>query len=301
MRLFSKVPLSLLQGIATGCAQLTSFVGQVKTLNAIQLNIEIAFPHLPPQQRKAIAKQAMINEVKSYFEFIHIWGSCNQQNIKRIHHVYGEHYLQQALQQGQGAVLIVPHFGTWEIMNAWLSQYMTLTIMYKPIKNPHVDEFVRQARSREHAHLVPTNETGVKQIFKALRQGGMTAILPDHSPNIDGGDLVNWFGVPLYSSHLSAKMIQKTRSAALLLYAIRNDNAGFDLYIEPVSDEIYHAQQQGTLMIHQILQQLIQRYPQHYHWSYKRFNASPDTGKLYTMPHEQALQLIREIQTKQYY
>lgn len=83
-----------------------------------------------------------------------------------------------------------------------------MTILYKPVKDPYADQFVREARSREQANLVPTDETGVRQIFKALKQGGTTVILPDHTPNV-GGDLVEYFGVPLASSSLSAKLIQK--------------------------------------------------------------------------------------------
>ena len=33
------------------------------------------------------------------------------------------------------------------------------------------------ARSREQANLVPTDESGVRQIFKALKQGETTVIL----------------------------------------------------------------------------------------------------------------------------
>ncbi len=106
--------------------------------------------------------------------------------------------------------MIVPHFGTWEVMNAWLSQYTEMTILYKPVKNPDADRFVREARSREQAHLVPTDESGVRQIFKALKQGGTTAILPDHTPD-HGGEMINYFGIPLASSSLSAKLIQKLR------------------------------------------------------------------------------------------
>ena len=40
---------------------------------------------------------------------------------------------------------------------------------------------MREARSREQANLVPTDESGVRQIFKALKQGETTVILPDHT------------------------------------------------------------------------------------------------------------------------
>ena len=128
--------------------------------------------------------------------------------------------LHQALAAQKGLVLIVPHFGTWEIMNSYVAQFTEMTIMYKPVKDPGADLFVREARSREGAQLVPTDESGVRQIFKALKQGGTTVILPDHTPK-QGGEMIPYFGFPLASSNLSAKLIQKTKAKALLLYAIR--------------------------------------------------------------------------------
>lgn len=85
---------------------------------------------------------------------------------------------------------------------------------------------------------MPTDESGVRQIFKALKQGGTTVILPDHTPNV-GGEYIPYFGVPLATSNLSAKLIQKTKARALFLYALRNENAGFDIHIEAIDEEIY--------------------------------------------------------------
>ncbi len=242
-----------------------------RTSKSIELNLQIALPHLTPQQRIDITQQAIRNELTSYFEFLSIWGSSNSKNISRIHHIEGEHYFHEALAAKKGVVLIVPHFGTWEIMNAWCAQFTSMTILYKPVKNEDADRFVREARSREQANLVPTDETGVRQIFKALKQGETTVILPDHTPNV-GGDMINYFGVPLASSNLSAKLIQKTKAKALFLYAIRNEHDGFTMHIEPMDEKIYEGSaDDGTFVIHQAIEQLIQHYPEHYHWSYKTF------------------------------
>ena len=35
----------------------------------------------------------------------------------------------------------------WEVMNSWLSKYTQMTILYKPVKNPDADQFVRDAQS----------------------------------------------------------------------------------------------------------------------------------------------------------
>jgi KDO2-lipid IV(A) lauroyltransferase len=266
-----------------------------KLSKIISLNIQIAFPDMDQQQRQQLTKQAIRNELTSYFEFLSIWGASNQKNIQRIQKVHGEHYLHEALAEKKGVVLVVPHFGTWEVMNSWLSQYTQMTILYKPVKNPDADQFVRDARSREQAHLVPTDESGVRQIFKALKQGGTTAILPDHTPD-HGGDMVDYFGIPLASSSLSAKLIQKTKAKVLLIYTMRNAQDGFDMYIEPINPQIYEGTaENGTLILHQTLEQLIQRYPEHYHWSYKRFRANPALKKIYDIDETEALAQVAKV------
>lgn len=280
-------------------AGLINIVHSTKTSKTIRLNIEICLPQYDAQQRERITRIAIKNELQSYMEFFSIWGSQTSKNIDRIHHISGESHFHDALAQGKGLVLIVPHFGTWEIMNSWFAQYTEMTIMYKPIKNDDADAFVRDARSRDQAHLVPTDESGVRQIFKALKQGGTTVILPDHTPHV-GGDMVDYFGIPLASSSLSAKLIQKTKARALLLYAIRcEDSDQFDMFIEPVSEDIYQGNaEQGTLVIHQTIENLITRYPEHYHWSYKRFKAHPELRRLYNLPHSEAMQVITQIRAE---
>lgn len=295
IKFLSRQPIQLGRFFARMLAGFLTSFQLSKISKIIGLNIQIAFPNMDQQQRQQLTKKAIQNELTSYFEFLSIWGSSNQKNIQRIQNVSGEQYLHEALAEKKGIVLIVPHFGTWEVMNAWLSQYTEMTILYKPVKNPDADRFVREARSREQAHLVPTDESGVRQIFKALKQGGTTAILPDHTPD-HGGEMINYFDIPLASSSLSAKLIQKTKAKALLIYTMRNDQDGFDMYIEPIDPQIYQGSaEDGTLIIHQTLEQLIKRYPDHYHWSYKRFSANKELKRIYDIDENQALAKVAEV------
>ncbi|MDQ9821188.1 lysophospholipid acyltransferase family protein [Acinetobacter bereziniae] len=295
LNFFSQLPIPVARFIARILAGLVNLLRITKTSETIRLNVEICFPELDKSQRERITEHAIRNELQSYMEFFTVWGGSNQKNIDRIHHIQGEHYFHDAIAAGKGLVLIVPHFGTWEVMNAWFAQYTQMTIMYEPIKDVSADDFVRAARSRENATLVPTDESGVRQIFRALKQGGTTVILPDHTPH-QGGELIEYFGIPLFSSNLSAKLIQKTKAKALFLYAIRNDNQGFDMVIQPIDEEIYQVDaNQGTRMIYQLLEQLICRYPEHYHWSYKRFKAHPLLKQIYNVPSKEAMEMAKLI------
>lgn len=294
----SKQPLRLARAFASFLAFIVNHVHTVKTANVTKINLEIALPHLSPTERQKIARQANRNEITSYFEFFNIWGTSNQKNIAQIQHIEGEQFFFDALKAEKGVVLVVPHFGTWEIMNAWFAQHTKMTIMYKPIKDEGADLFVRQARSRENATLVPTDDTGVRQIFRALKQGDTTVILPDHTPHL-GGTMVEYFGIPLASSNLASKLIQKTKAKALFLYAIRNEKSGYNMVIQPIDDAIYTCTDtEGTRLIYSMLENLIKKHPEHYHWSYKRFKANPALNKLYNLPIEQSLKKVEEVRQR---
>jgi len=74
------------------------------------------------------------------------------------------------------------------------------------------------------------------------------------------------------------------------------------MYIEPINPQIYEGTaEDGTLIIHQTLEQLIRRYPEHYHWSYKRFRANPDLKKIYDIDEKEALLKVADVrlQTQQ--
>ena len=203
LNFFSRRPIRFSRLIARMLAGLINLLKITKTSNTIKLNIDICLPHLSEQEKISITRATIQNELQSYMEFFSIWGSSSHENAARVRNVLGAEHFHAALAEQKGIVLLAPHFGTWEIMNAWFAQYTEMTIMYKPIKNEDADKFVRDARSREKANLVPTDESGIRQIFKALKLGGTTVILPDHNPK-HGGEMIDYFEIPLESSNLSA-------------------------------------------------------------------------------------------------
>lgn len=295
LNFFSRRPIRFSRFFARSLAAIINALKITKTAKTISLNIDICLPERSEQEKQLLIRAAVRNELQSYMEFFSIWGSSNETNIARIKQVTGAQYFHEAMEAKKGIILLAPHFGTWEVMNAWFAQYTQMTIMYKPIKNPEADQFVRKARSREQANLVPTDESGIRQIFKALKAGGTTVILPDHTPK-SGGEMIEYFGLPLSSSNLSAKLIQKTKAKVLLVYAIRNDTEDFNLSIEPLDDSIYEGTAtSGTVIIHQAIEALVKRYPDHAHWSYKRFRANPELRDIYNIPRVEALQKVAKV------
>ncbi len=169
-------------------------------------------------------------------------------------------------------------------MNAWVHQYGTPTIMYKPSKNPALNQFVLDARQQLNGTLVPTDANGVKALFKTLKQGGFSVILPDHVPHPSGGVVVPFFGIDCLTSTLASKMAQKTGCKLVGLSCFRRaDEKGFDVYCDDLDDPNLYSPDIhiATTALNQAIEQMINRLPEEYMWGYKRFKGAPNLPNFY--------------------
>lgn len=278
LRLLSRLPLGLLQAFAALVAGLLAWFPDKGLLRTIRRNLQLAFPDWTPQQLDQISKRALHHQLLSMVEFVKCWGEPPEDNLKRITSVTGEHLLTQALQHPNGCMAIVPHYGNWEMMNTWVNQFGTPIIMYKPADHPDLNALVLAARTRLGTILAPTDDKGVRQIFRALKQGGFTIILPDHLPDASGGIWSDFFGLPVLTSTLAAKLAQKTQCAVVQLSCVRqaDDPQSFAVTVEQAHPDMVHRDLQTAVnAMNHTMEQLIRRAPEHYHWGYKRYKATP--------------------------
>jgi len=84
------------------------------------------------------------------------------------------------LKKGQGAIVAVAHMGSWEMAAlACLARKIPLFSIAAPQKNPMVDDFVNQLRSKTGFETVLRDSSVLKKIIRKIRAGKVLAILPD--------------------------------------------------------------------------------------------------------------------------
>ena len=209
-KVVSLLPLCVLQWIASWIALLLNrFNSSMKRVSSI--NLKLAYPELNIEQHQALLKKTLKNQCLTYVESIKIWGMPQQYNTGLIKNIFGEQHLTEALNSEKGTIVVLAHLGNWELVNVWLNQYTAPVIMYKPSKNKGINRFMLEARQSSRATLVPTDENGVRAIFKHLKQGGLTVILPDHLPKESGGIYADFFGQKALSTILLSKLASKTQ------------------------------------------------------------------------------------------
>ena len=273
LRFFSRRPLYLLQRLGAFVGWLAGNMPGATPYQVVKRNLELCFPEQSPEWVRKNTLANLIDTAPVAFEFAKTWGMPPEYSISQIRQVHGEEVFFEAIRSGRGTIALLPHFGTWEFMNAWTAQHTPPTIMYKPGKDKGVDTFVLEARSRLNAILVPADERGVKGLLLALKKNGFVAVLPDHVPQDNGGIHAPFFGISTWTGVIVPRLIQRTKCAVITMSCIRRPGGdGFDLYFDRPDPEIFSDDLlTATTAMNRSIETVIRRNPTHYHWFYKRF------------------------------
>ena len=281
---FSRLPLRIIQSMAKAVGSLL-YYSNSSARTTTEINLKSAYPELTDAERQSLTKRSLKSQCMTYAESVKIWGSSTEYALSLIRVIHGADLFLKALENPNGTLAVVPHFGTWELLNVWVNQHTAPVIMYKPSKNKDLDRFMLEARQRLNATLVPTDDTGVRALFKHLKQGGFSAILPDHVPKESGGIYSPFYGQNALSSTLLSKLAAKTQCSVIGLSCLRRDDlSGYDIYVTELSSDILSKDLQLSVdTLNKEMERMINIAPEQYLWGYKRFRNIKAHQNLYNL------------------
>lgn len=272
MRLLSLLPLPALFRFS----QLLGLV-VARTPNQIarntRKNIQLCFKHLSKTEQLQLYRRSVQHTCCSVIELAAIWYKPLPQVIgyTRESHIDAEF-----LTSKQGKILILPHFGSWEYINPWLSRKMSLMALYKPNEEKQgLNEFVLEQRKRKGVELAPTNTSGIRTLFKALKQNYCCIVLPDQKPPKETAQIkAPFFGYPASTSLLVTKLVQKTEAEVYICGVTRDFNApGYSIHIQALPrDGFVQTEYESARFLNHSIERLIEQNVEQYQWAYKRFS-----------------------------
>ncbi len=274
LHVFAKLPL--------GCNRLLgSLAGRIAyccNTNSTRIaarNLQLCFPDQSTAERNQLVQSSLISTFQFIFETSSIWFRGAQWRKTHTLSIHNEALFQRARESGRGILILVPHFGNWELAGIHVSEWVKGSAIYRPPKIEQLDPLFRKARNVGTSTLVPPTAKGVMAILKALKRGEMTVILPDQVPMGEGGVFASFFGMPAFTVTLIYKLIQKTNPVVLQAYAIRRQQ-GFELgFMEPHPSIYSDNQQESVAGLNKTVEMLVALAPEQYLWEYKRFKKQP--------------------------
>jgi KDO2-lipid IV(A) lauroyltransferase len=199
----------------------------------------------------------------------------------------GARFVDEALARGRGLVLLTPHLGCFEIIaqayaERWGAQ-QPLTALYRPARKAWLRDLVAQSRNRPGLETAPATLAGVRQMIRALRQGGSVGLLPDQVPPEGLGAWAPFFGRDAYTMTLAARLVQQTGADWLLLACERLPRGrGFVIRVHTPDEPLPDARAEpdaerlavlGASVINRAMERLIRQNPGQYLWGYHRYKA----------------------------
>lgn len=281
VRFFSWLPLKVNHALGAFFGSVI-YMLNTRERRTTERNLELCFPEKTPEERKLIAKQSLKETCKWAFETGAIWFRGAKWRKSKTKKFVNRELFEQALADDRGVLLIVPHFGNWELAGIYAGDQTKGTCIYRTPKMEDLDSLVRKARSvSKLTTMVPATTRGVMAVLKALKRGELTAILPDQVPEGEGGCYSDFFGISAYTQTLITNLIKKTNPIVLQIYALRVAG-GFELgFMEPHPDIYSEDEQTSVDGLNKTIEQLCHLNLAQYQWEYKRFKNQEDGQDIY--------------------
>ena len=276
LRLIAALPLPLIHTLGAGIGWLLWRIpNAVRRLAA--RNLMLCFPELTPDERNDLLRRNLIETGKSFLELGPLWRWPGERVLRLVQGtVAGEETLAAAVRNQQGAILITPHLGAWEMAGLYYSSRYPLTILYRPSRMG-LDELSRQGRGRLGGQVVATDAAGIRALLAALRKGGVLGILPDQDPGDEGGVFAPFFGIAAGTMTLVSRLALKTGAPVFLTWAERlPQGRGYTLHLQTLPAVTAAASlEESAAALNRGVEAAARSLPAQYLWSYKRFKTRP--------------------------
>ena len=275
----ASLPLSLARALGRGIGCLY-WPFRSRSRRVTEINIAAAFPAMPPPEQHQLAKQSMLATTELFTEMGHVWLKPWDYVAGLITQVTGVELIESAQAQGRGVILLAPHLGNWEVVGLHLGTLGQAVSLYQPPKLAGLGPLIEEARQSSGATLVPTNSRGLAQLLRCVKNGGISAILPDQAPSdLNSGENSEFMGVECFTGTLSSNMIRRTGALAVFGYA-RRVPGGFSIHYEEADPDIYDEDTAVSLKaLNRGVERALQSCVEQYQWEYKRFRVRPRDGE----------------------
>jgi lauroyl/myristoyl acyltransferase len=258
------IPLSLAYHLSLPIADIFYWLWTSKREGALRNYARMLGRPTDDEKVQRLARSSFRNFGKYVVELLHVQGWPTGQ-FKRVT-VQGDEHFDEALQHGRGVIFASAHMGSIEVGSALVRMKgFHITSVMEQLRPKVMMDWIVTCRAKMGVSLLPTAGTGL-QLLRALRRGGMVALIVDVGYRDNGGVPVNFIGHPTYFPAGPARLARISRAPIVFGVAVRRPGNRFIAYGSPpiFSDRKKDAEQDIRDMTQQlvdIFERFVRRYP----------------------------------------
>lgn len=245
-----------------------------KRVHIAHTNLTLCFPDKSEQEKKQILDSNFESVGIAIMETIMSWWASDSKLKSRVS-IKGLKYLEQAVKQNRGVILLGGHYTTLEIAGKLLAPYAHFDALYRKHKNPVFDYVMYKSRKKYCERVIERGS--MRDMIRSLKQGRVVWYAPDQNYGAEHSVFVDFFNVPAATITATSRLASLNNSPVVPFSHQRINNQEYILHFYPPledfpSDDVTH----DTQRINHVIEQEILKMPDQYLWSHRRFKTRPD-------------------------
>ena len=269
----SRLPFSIIYGISDVLFYLVYHVVRYRR-NAVWENLTLVFPNEDPKVLKKIRKDFYRHLCDMFLEMIKTMGISKEEMQKRFR-CENIALLQQYEANGKSAILMFPHYASWEWVLSLNAQLKAPGYgIYQKIQNPYFDKLIRDIRGKFGTTLLQT-DASTRLIARKTREKEVftLGIISDQSPlHFKAKYWTEFMGVTV-PVHIGGEVLSKTFDLVPLYLKVRKLKRGYySATVKCLSENPKSVPDYGiTDVFLKETEASIKEAPEFYFWTHKRW------------------------------
>ncbi len=159
----------------------------------VERNLKRVNPHLAGLALRRATQQAFDSYARYYVESARL-PSLSLATVERGMVLDGYEHVEEALDQGNGLIMALPHLGGWEWAGRWLAERVKgVTVVVEEVQPPELFDWFAEQRRELGMNVVALGPSAGSQVLKALNDNEVVCLLCDRDIQ-RGGVEVEFFG-----------------------------------------------------------------------------------------------------------
>lgn len=238
------------------------------------------FPEKTERERRAIYAEMCRHQATNLMELMRFAGGQDAE-LGGLLEVHGEEIVKAALSRGKGALILIAHYGNYDLMGLYASKLFgyPLTVITKTLKDAKLNELWWEMRRKAGVTEIPAHKA-YRPCVRALQRNGLVGFMLDQNRPTPQGVFVDFFGLSASTTPGLAFMSAQTGAPVVPVFMRRTPEGRHVLearpILEPPPDRKAETLLAFTAACTKILEEEIRRHPAQWLWFHKRWKSRPE-------------------------
>jgi len=244
------------------------------------VNLSLCFPEFSAARRQEVLRKHFESLGMALMETALCWWASPARLHSLLVQVQGLEHLEKALAQGdgggRGAIVLIGHFTTMEMIGTLLHTRVALHVTYRQHKNALFDEVMRRARL-SHQGAVLIEHDNIRVMLRTLKNNNALWYAPDQNYAGKHSTFAPFFGIPSATMTGTAEMARISGAPIIPLFPERlPDDSGYRITLQPALEGFPAGDaERDAACINALFESHVRRVPEQYLWVHRRFKTRP--------------------------